>query len=67
MSKYCLQFAKCKNIDCCKPLRSNVQEILVGKFLTTPLLIQWLLGELITLQNLLPKNYKKSIKHPYYL
>ena len=39
MSKYCLQFAKCKNIDCCKPLRSNVHEVLVGKFLPTPLVI----------------------------
>ena len=28
MSKYCLQIAKCNNIECCQPMRSNVQEVL---------------------------------------
>ena len=37
MSKYCLQIAKCNNIECCQPMRSNVQEVLGGKFLPAPL------------------------------
>ena len=36
ISKYCLQIAKCTDNECCKPLRTNVQEILSGKFLPTP-------------------------------
>ena len=35
MSKYCLQIAKCNNIECCQPMRSNVQEVLGGKVLTS--------------------------------
>ena len=35
--KYCLQIAECNNIECCQPVRSNVQEILGGKFLPAPL------------------------------
>ena len=37
ISKYCLQIAKCNNIECCQPMRSNVQEVLGGKFLPAPL------------------------------
>ena len=40
ISKYCLQIAKCTNIDCCKPLRTNVQEVLGGQFLPPPLTLQ---------------------------
>ena len=39
ISKYCLQIAKCTDNECCKPLRTNVQEILSGKFLPTPLVL----------------------------
>ena len=37
VSKYCLQIAKCGNIDCCRPLRTTVQEVLGGMFLSPPL------------------------------
>ena len=37
ISKYCLQIAKCNNIECCQPMRSNVQEVVGGKFLPAPL------------------------------
>ena len=37
ISKYCLQIEKCNNIECCQPMRSNVQEVLGGKFLPAPL------------------------------
>ena len=37
ISKYCQQIAKCNNIECCQPMRSNVQEVLGGKFLPAPL------------------------------
>ena len=39
ISKYCLQIAKCTDNECCKPLMTNVQEILSGKFLPTPLVL----------------------------
>ena len=38
--KYCLQIAKCGNIDCCRPLRTTVQEVLGGKFLSPPLALE---------------------------
>ena len=37
ISKYCLEIAKCGNSDCCRPLRTNVQTVLQGQFLPTPL------------------------------
>ena len=40
ISKYCLQIAKCGNIDCCEPLRTTVQEVLGGKFLPPPLALE---------------------------
>ena len=39
ISKYCLQIAKCTNDDCCKPLRTNVQDVLRSKFLPTPIVL----------------------------
>ena len=39
ISRYCLQIAKCKNDERCKSLRTNVQEVLGGKFLSTPLVL----------------------------
>ena len=41
ISKYCLQIAKCNNLVCCQPMRTNVQEILHGKFLRTTLTLWW--------------------------
>ena len=35
--KYCLQIAKCDNMECCQPMRSNVQDVLCGKLLLAPL------------------------------
>ena len=37
ISKYCLQIAKCNNIECCQSMRSNVQEVLGRMFLPAPL------------------------------
>ena len=37
ISKYCLQIAKCNDIECYQPMRSNVPEVLGGKFLPAPL------------------------------
>lgn len=37
VSKYCLQITKCDDSDCCRPLRTNIQNVLKGKFLPTPL------------------------------
>ena len=34
-----LQMTKCKNDTCSNPLRTNVQEVLGGKFLPTPLVL----------------------------
>ena len=35
--KYCLQIAKCDYMECCQPMRSNVQDVLCGKLLLAPL------------------------------
>ena len=35
--KYCLQIAKCDDMECCQPMQSNVQDVLCGKFLLAPL------------------------------
>ena len=37
ISKYCLHIAKCNDLEYCKPARTNVQEVLGGKFLPAPL------------------------------
>ena len=37
ISKYYLEIAKCNDIECCQSVRSNVQEVLGGKFLPAPL------------------------------
>ena len=37
ISTCCLQIAKCNNIECCQPVRRNMQEVLGGEFLPAPL------------------------------
>ena len=33
ISKYCLLIAKCNDLECCEPLRTDVQRVLRRKFL----------------------------------
>ena len=37
MLKYSLQIVQCDNFDCCSPLSTNIQKVLKGGFLPTPL------------------------------
>ena len=72
-----MQIAKCNDLECCKPARTNVQEVLVGKFLPAPLVLtgdpkkksekQINCGfyESLALQQLHPKAYKQCVKLPY--
>ena len=41
ISKYCLQIAKCNDLECCKPARTNVQEVLGGKFFACSVSSYW--------------------------
>ena len=54
--KYCLQIAKYNDLGCCKPARTNVQEVLGGKFLPAPLALTG---------GPSPKAYKQCVKLPY--
>ena len=37
--QYCLQISKCKNDECCKPLRTNAHGLLHSRSLTTPMIL----------------------------
>ena len=54
ISKYCLEIAKCDDSTCCKALRTNVQTILKGQFLPTPIAM----GSDVTLADPLLKSEK---------
>ena len=40
ISKYCLQIAKCDDANCCAPPRSDIKELIGGRFLPGPLLMK---------------------------
>ena len=40
ISKYCLQISKCDDANCCAPPRSDIKEIIGGRFLPGPLLMK---------------------------
>ena len=39
-SQYCLQIVKCSDESCCKPLRSNLRQVLTSRFIPAPVLFK---------------------------